>query len=115
MILSTDSLNKKAFEYKIAFLLLKKNFKAIAKELPKFERFGFTRLPIHVEEAAIALSISNKGRLPEMGNLQISKTTEQKWNQYLSVLQQYNNNVKSAEPALKRRFGDTFWYYVFYK
>jgi hypothetical protein len=114
-ILASDSSNKKAFEYKMAFMLLQKNFKGIAHELPKFEKFGFTRLPVNVEEAAIALSISNKGRLPEMGNLQISKNTEQKWYQYLSVLKQYNNDVKSAEPALKRRFGDTFWYYVFFK
>jgi hypothetical protein len=115
MILSSDSLNKKAFEYKMAFMLLKKNYKGIAQELPGFGKLGYTRLPAHVEEAAIALAVSNKGRLPETGNLQISKNTELRWKQYLSVLQQYKNDVKSAEPALKRGFGDTFWYYVFYK
>jgi len=115
MILSADSLNRKAFEYKMAFMLLKKNYNGIAHELPKFEKFGFTRLPVHIEEAAIALAVSNKGKLPDMGKLHISKNTEQRWNQYLGVLKQYGNDVKSAEPALKRRFGDTFWYYVFYK
>jgi len=99
----------------MAFMLLKKNYEIIGHELPKFERFGFTRLPVHIEEAAIALSVSNRGKLPDMGNLMISKNTELRWNQYLSVLQQYNNDLRSAEPALKRQFGDTFWYYVFYK
>jgi hypothetical protein len=115
IILANDSLNRNAFEYKMAFMLLKKNYNGIAHELPLFEKFGYTRLPFHIEEAAIALSVSNKGRLPDMGNLHISKNTEQKWNQYLAVLQQYGNDLKSAEPALRRRFGDTFWYYVFYK
>jgi len=115
MILSSDSLNRKAFEYKIAYMLLNKNYKGISHELPAFEKFGYNRLPVHVEEAAIALAISNKGKLPDMGHLQISKNTEQRWNQYLGVLQQYRNDIKSAEPALRRRFGDTFWYYVFYK
>jgi hypothetical protein len=115
MILSSDSLNKKAFEYKMAFMLLKKNYKGITQELPGFAKLGYTRLPAHVEEAAIALAVSNKGRLPETGNLQISKNTQVRWKQYLSVLQQYKNDVKSAEPALKRGFGDTFWYYAFYK
>jgi hypothetical protein len=115
MILTSDSLNRKAFEYKMAFMLLKKNYKGIAHELPKFERFGFTRLPVHIEEAAVALSVSNRGILPAMGNLQVSKNTELRWNQYLTVLQQYGNDLKSAEPVLKRRFGDTFWYYIFYK
>jgi hypothetical protein len=115
MILTSDSLNRKAFEYKMAFMLLKKNYKGIAHELPNFERFGFTRLPVHIEEAAVALSVSNSGILPAMGNLQVSKNTELRWNQYLTVLQQYGKDLKSAEPVLKRRFGDTFWYYIFYK
>jgi hypothetical protein len=115
MILASDSLNRKAFEYKMAFLALKKDYMGIELELPKFERFGFTRLPVHIEEAVLALVFMNRGKLPAMGNLRISKNTELRWSQYLSVLKQYNNDIKSAEPVLRRRFGDTFWYYVFYK
>jgi hypothetical protein len=115
MILGSDSLNKKAFEYKMAYMLIKKNFKGIELDLPRFEKLGFTSLPVHVEEAAIALSVSNKGILPDMGSLQISNNTELRWNQYLSVLKQYGNDVKKAEPELRSRFGNTFWYYVFYK
>jgi hypothetical protein len=115
MILGSDSLNRKAFEYKMAFMLLKKNFKGIAQNLPEFGKLGFTSLPVNVEEAAIALSVSNKGILPNTGNLQISKNTELKWNQYLSVLKQNGNDLKKAEPILRSRFGNTFWYYVFYK
>ena len=115
MILASDSLNRKAFEYKVAFMLLQKNFKSIAHELSEFEKLGFSRLPVHLEEAAIALSVSNRGMLPAMGNLKVSKYTQARWNEYLSVLQQYGNDLKTAEPVLRRRFGDTFWYYVFYR
>lgn len=115
MILSSDSLNRNAFEYKMAYMLLKKNFKGIAHDLPVFEKLGFTRLPVHAEEAAIALSVSNKGILPFTGNLQVSKNTELRWNQYISVLKQNGNDLRKAEPELRSRFGDTFWYYVFYK
>lgn len=115
MILGSDSLNRKAFEYKMAYMLLKKNFNGIAHDLPGFEKLGFTRLPVHAEEAAIALSVSNKGILPYTGNLQVSKNTELRWNQYLSVLKLYGNDLRKAEPELRSRFGDTFWYYVFYK
>jgi hypothetical protein len=115
MTLASDSLNRNAFEYKMAFLLLKKNYPEILHELPKFERLGYTHLPVHIEEAVIALAVSNNGKIPDTGNLRISKKTELRWNQFLSVLQQNGNNVKSAEPELKRRFGDTFWYYVFFR
>jgi hypothetical protein len=115
MITAADSLNRRAFEYKIAYLLLKKNFKGIADALPEFEKFGFNRLPVHIEEAALALAVTNKGNLPYTGHLKISLNTEKRWNQYLGILRQYRNDVRSAEPALRMEFGDTFWYYVFYR
>ncbi len=114
-ILLTDPLNKKAFEYRTAFLLLTKNFTAIIHDLPRFEKLGFSKLPVHVEEAALAISVSNKGLLPDIGNLGIRNSTGTQWNQYLTVLHEYGNNVKSAEPALRRLFGNSYWYYVFYK
>src|SRR5450759_1911982 len=56
-ILASDSLNRNTFEYKLAFLLLKKDYQGIAKILPKFENLGFTKFPVHVEEAAMILSL----------------------------------------------------------
>lgn len=115
MILAGDSLNRKAFEYKVANMLLQKNFQGITHELPEFEKFGYKRLPVHIEEAVLALASSNKGNFPDLGHLQISENTQQRWNQFLGVLHTYRNDVRAAEPVLKSRFGDTFWYYVFYK
>ncbi|MDO9339543.1 MAG: DUF6057 family protein [Bacteroidales bacterium] len=114
-ILATDSLNRKAFEYKLAFMLLKKDYQGIANELPKFKSLGFTKLPVHIEEAALALSVLNMGKLTDDGSIQISKDTELRWNQYLTVFQQYGTDPKAAEPALRRQFGNTFWYWAFYK
>ncbi|MDO9339825.1 MAG: DUF6057 family protein, partial [Bacteroidales bacterium] len=114
-ILATDSLNRKAFEYKLAFMLLKKDYRGIANEIPKFTSLGFTKLPVHIEEAAVALSVFNMGKLPEPGNIQINNNTELRWNQFLTVFQQYGTDPKAAEPALRRQFGNTFWYYAFYR
>lgn len=114
-ILATDSLNRNAFEYKLAFLLLKKDYQGIAKELPKFQTLGFTKLPAHIEEATVALSLLNKGNLPDLGNIQITGDTELRWIQFLTIFQQYGANPKAAEPALRKQFGNTFWYYAFYR
>lgn len=114
-ILATDSLNKKAFEYKVALLLLKKDYRGIAYILPEFEKLGYTKLPMNVEEAALSLTLFNNGKLPYMGNLQINENTELRWNQFLTIFQQHGADVKAAEPALKREFGNTFWYWSFYK
>ena len=114
-ILASDSLNRKAFEYKLAFLLLKKDYQGIANEIPKFTSLGFTKLPVHIEEAAVALSVFNNGKLPDVGNIQINKNTGLRWEQFLTVFQQYGTDPKASEPALRRQFGNTFWYYAFYR
>jgi hypothetical protein len=114
-ILSADSLSKKAFEYKLAFMLLKKNYQGIAEALPEFGRFGYKRIPANVEEAIVTYSTLNKKKLTLPGNIQINENTRLRWNQFISVFQQYKNNPKTAEPALRKQFGNTFWYYVIYR
>lgn len=115
MMLAGGSVNKEALQYYCANLLLKKDYKGITRVLPEFEKAGFTKLPVNLEEAAEAISLMNKGQLPFTGNIPISKETEARWNQFLTIFGQYNTDVKAAEPALRKEFGNTFWYYAFYR
>ncbi|MBK7629057.1 MAG: hypothetical protein IPJ16_17980 [Bacteroidales bacterium] len=114
-ILITDSLNRKAFDYMMAIQMIKKNYEGIATLLPRFSTLGYRQFPVNVEEAATALSVLNDGRLPDLGGIHISSNTTNRWNQYLTVFQQYGTNPKASEPALKRQFGTTFWYWAFYR
>ncbi len=114
-ILSVDSLNKKAYEYKLAFMLIRKDYKGIENELPRIRYFGFTKLPTHIEEAAITLSALNNGKMPDTGNMRINSNSLTRWDEYLRILSLYGNDPKRAEPALKRQFGNTFWYWAVYR
>jgi len=114
-ILASDSLNKKAFEYKLAFMLLKKNTQGIANTLPEFKKYGYSILPVHVEEAVISFSTLNRKKLSLPGNIQLNKNTELRWNEFISIFQQHRSDPKAAEPALRKQFGNTFWYYVIYR
>jgi hypothetical protein len=114
-VLATDSLNKKAFEYMTAIFMIKKDYQSIAGLLPKFADLGYTHFPVHVEEAATALSVLNNGVMPDLGMIPLSINTTNRWNQYLTVFQQYGTNPKAAEPALRKQFGNTFWYWAFYR
>lgn len=113
-IMLTDTLNRKAFDYMMAIQMIKKNYQGISTLLPRFSSLGYKQFPVNIEEAATALSVLNDGTLPDLGGIIISSNTTNRWNQYLAVFQQYGTNPKAAEPALKRQFGNTFWYYVFY-
>ncbi|NEW80883.1 MAG: hypothetical protein GZ094_00735 [Mariniphaga sp.] len=113
-ILANDSLNRKAFEYKMAFLLLKKDYQHITDFLPQFERLGFNKIPVHIGEAAIAFATLNSKPLPVLRRLSIDPQTEPRWTQFLQTFQAKGNNLKAAEPALRTNFSNTFWYYSFY-
>jgi hypothetical protein len=114
MVLSLDSLNRKAYEYKMAYLMLTEDYNGIASGLAKLERLGFKKIPVHLEEAAMVYKLSKSGSLPDMGSLKIDPRTEARFNQFLQTFQSYGNNLKTAQPFLKQKFGNTFWYYAFY-
>ncbi len=109
-----DSLNRNAFEYMVSYLMIKKDYKGILAILPEFEKRGNAAFPVNVEEAIMSLSLFNNGTIPYSGKIQISNNTLARWTQYLTVFQQYGADPKKAEPALKRQFGNTFWYWSFY-
>lgn len=110
----SDSLNHIAFEYMIAAMLLKKDYQGIVANLPLFEKKGYSGFPVHVQEAILAISTMNNEKL-QLGKLSVSKITEERWTQFLTVFQQYGNDPRTAEPALRKQFGNTFWYWAFYK
>lgn len=113
-VLMKDSLNRKAFEYKFAYLMLTRDYKGIAANLPKLERYGFTGIPVHLEEAALVCKLSSDVKKLDLGDLVIDPSTEARFNQFLQSFQLYGNNLKTAQQTLKQKFGDTFWYYAFY-
>jgi hypothetical protein len=114
MVLTVDSLNRNVFEYKMAYLMLMEDYDGIASCLAKLKNFGYTKIPAHLEEAAMVYRLSNSGSLPDMGNLSIDPQTEVRFNQFLQTFQSYGNDLKIAQPFLKKKFGNTFWYYAFY-
>jgi hypothetical protein len=114
-IIATDSLNRKAFEYKLAYLLLNKNYQGISKEWANIGRYDFKSIPVHVEEAGIALKILYNVSLPPAGSLTINNNTEIRFNKFLQVFQAYGTNLQAAEPELKKQAGNTFWYWAFYR
>lgn len=114
-ILALDSVNRKAFEYKLAFMLLRKDYQGIEGELKNLAKQGFQRIPVHIDEALEAYKTLKLGPLMEQGSLKPNPQTAAKFRQFLQTFQQNGNNLKSAEPALRRQFGNTFWYYSFYR
>ncbi len=113
MAFSADSMNRKLFEYKMAFLMLNEDYAGIASGLVRLESLGYKKIPVHLQEAALVCRMSGLA-LPDIGILKIDPQVETKFNQFLRMFQSYGNNLKTAQPFLKQKFGNTFWYYGFY-
>jgi len=108
-------LNKNALEYKLAFLLLRKDYRSVAALLPKLEGFGYKKIPVHLGEAAVAYATLYSKPLPDLKGISIDLQTSQRFTQFLQTFQANGNNLKAAEPALRKQFVNTFWYYSFYR
>jgi hypothetical protein len=113
-ILLGDPANKKAFEYKIAGLLLKKDFKAIVYQVKKMKDMGYNSIPRHIEEAILLFRYQNL-ELPYLGELTIAPETTTKFKQFQTIFTLNENSSKSCHEKINGNMKKTFWYYFQFK
>ena len=111
LLLNTNPLNKKAFEYKIAWYLLEKNVAGVVTEMKRLKEMGYVKIPRHMEEAAMAYSV-NMGPLPDLEGLKIGKETEKRFNDYETALTFFNGNQAAGRRALQITGFNTYWLYL---
>jgi len=114
MILFFNPENKKAFEYRIAFMLLEKDIKGVVHQVKKMKNMHYTTMPVHIGEAIVMFKISDT-EIPYLGDLSPDPETEFRFRQYGKVFAQ-NINIKSArDNEITRKLMNTFWYYCQFK
>jgi hypothetical protein len=114
-IIPNDSTNVFALEYHFAWQLLQKDIEGIVENLPLLEKFGYRRIPRHIQEAATGYQQLQMGPFPELEYLAIDPQVEQRFRQYYQVFQQNSSSREQAQRALYPNFRTTFWYYLFFK
>jgi hypothetical protein len=110
IILATQPDNTKAFEYYMAGLLLTKNVETIVENIGKMKAAGFTRIPRHIEEAALIYYNSTKV-MPDLGGLIINPETKLRFDHYFTSYVEARKNPSTLKDKMQKQFGDTFWYY----
>jgi hypothetical protein len=114
-VVKSNPENRKALEYEMAFFLLKKDFKGIISNLALYEKSSINYLPMNVEEAVVAYKTLGIGDDAIVDRLNIRSETIDRFTSYLQTFKQFGNNKAAAQEALYKGFGNTFWYYIFYK
>jgi hypothetical protein len=113
LMLMSNQDNKLAFEYKLARLLLKKEYKAVVYQVKKMRYLNYNCLPQHIEEA-IMLFIHHNYELPYLGEFEVSREVKNSFNQFLSAIKE-NKKSTGVEQLIQNSWGDTFWYYYEFK
>ncbi len=103
--------NKRAFEYKMARLLLEKDIMTAIDESAKLGKTGYKRIPRHIQEAALIYS-NYSGKLPEMGGLTLEPETGRRFLDYLKYIETLKKNRSLPEKNAKKSEKNTFWYYL---
>jgi hypothetical protein len=111
LFLNENPDNKRAFEYKIARLLLEKDMIAVVDEVKKMSNIGYTEIPRHIEEVVVAYKNLSK-ESPDLGGLTVRDGTDQRFFQYRSIYNACRGNKSLIEKKLGKADRNTFWYYL---
>ena len=114
LLLEAQPDNRKAFEYYLAGLLMTKNVEVAVNNIKKMKETGYTRIPRHLEEAALIYYNSTKV-FPDLGGLTISNETQARFDQYLAAYIGARQNPSLLKQKMQVNFSNTFWYYFHFK
>jgi hypothetical protein len=109
-LLNNHPENKMAYEYLLASMLLDKRLDAFAKYILRIKDYGYSILPVHIEEALILFnSFENKNIMP--AGFSFRPETIRRFKGYLEKYNSYGDNTELAAKELKNTYGKTYWYY----
>ena len=106
--------NRMAMHYYAAFCLLSRRLDRLIEFLPSYLKLISQDIPQNVEEALVfAMS---QGVAPELetSRLRIRRYTINRFQEFMSVIAEHDNNVAQAQADLLESFGDTYWSYNLY-
>ncbi|MBG0858859.1 MAG: hypothetical protein IQL11_05100 [Bacteroidales bacterium] len=114
LLMEANPGNKKAYEYKMACLMLEKNVEGIVNEMTELKAKGYTKIPGHLEEAALLYN-EKTGFLPDLNGFKISSEAEERFLRYRSAGKS-SGRIQSPEgQGINKELRNTFWYYVDFK
>jgi len=114
-LLEANPDNKRAFEYKMAWLMLEKNLKGLSEELYRLPELKYTKAPRHIEEAVLFIKSNNFLTHPELNKLKISIETESGFSEYISLLMKHPSDISLVKSAIPANLRNTYWYYLDFK
>jgi hypothetical protein len=111
LLLKYSPKNRTAFEYKLARIMLEKDFMAAVNEVGKMKEMGYGSIPRHIEEAVLAFIYFTR-EVPDLGGLLVRQEVEQRFMLYLEKYKAGRGDKTLIEKEMSRAEETTFWFYL---
>ncbi len=111
LLIKSNPLNRKAFEYKMARLLLEKDLIEVSEQVKHMKGIGYSVIPKHIDEAIVAYRIFAE-KTTDTGGLVSDNKTLQRFIAYSDIVKRYGGDKLQIEKNMKRSEKNTFWYYL---
>ena len=114
VLLNRNPKNKMAFEYMIAYHLLIGDLRELVRHIPDFATFGYTQLPVHVQEALLVIAAQTPNFDMNLLYRTVQRSTYDRFVQYQQTFMKNRNNINMAKEELHKQFNDTYWFYLMF-
>nr|WP_246222851.1 DUF6057 family protein [Maribellus comscasis] len=114
LLLQSNSKNKKAFEYEMAWLLLSKDVETLVNNLKQMKELEYLTIPRHLEEAVL-IYYNGTRKMPDLGGLSIRTETINNFDRYVTAFKNARNGSVRTKQNLEKDFGNTFMYYFHFR
>jgi len=111
-LLMENPMNRAAYQYVMASLLLAKNLDDFERLFETRHRLNFSRLPKHYEEALL-LSRALKRQPLDVPGQTISPEAKTQLQEFLQAFQQAGGETSPARSAIRKKFAGTYYCYYF--
>jgi hypothetical protein len=111
LMLKENPGNKMAFEYLMAFYMINKDLRNFLNCMPMMEKMNYSEVPDSYQEAIMyIIGLKSKNPLADTPAY-ISENIKNRMKEYAGIYTTYPD----ARERLKKKFSDTYWYYLHFK
>ena len=102
-----------AFEYIMAWYMLKRHLGNFIQNIERLKDFGYPRIPTHYEEASLVY-VAGTGKPFHISGYRVSDTLRQRIDDFGLILRNYGQDKRAAYSELASKYRDTYFFYFLY-
>jgi hypothetical protein len=111
-LLNANPDNRTAYEYLMAYFLLNKNMEGFLQNIDHAKRMDYKEIPLYFQEAAAYLYNVLPEKPPQLISFPVKSIVMANLNLFFK---RFKTDDKNAAENLKKDFGKTYWYYLYFK